>query len=414
MTTSYRQLVESADQLRERTLEKTLRGQMGRFDITMWARALDLVNRHITIDGTVVDTAAKAYYELGHHLVATLKWPEDAISVIPQGSSSTQTLIASPTRAKFDIDAVCEVDLSRVEARSPMQFFEEIGRAFEGWETEAKNRCWRIDYTNEQFYIDFTPAVPLSKIPAAVREQVRLQPTTRYHETALAVVDRPTKSWKTSNPRGFAAWINDQAQRRVLRMSLVEQEILAKRADVAPVLEQEVPLSDTLRVAIRLFKRHRDMAVRRNLLKSDAAPISVIIATLLTQCYEGMADSQRQFDHPIELLLALAETIPHMIENRSGQYWIANPTVDGENFAERWNEDNGERYASFHMWRTLLANDLLTILAATDPDTIRQRVQTVFGCTGADPDDGGVHPLGLLAPAQPKSAPPARPGRGLA
>ncbi|HJW56936.1 MAG TPA: nucleotidyltransferase [Burkholderiaceae bacterium] len=414
MALTYRQLVESADQLREHTLEKALRGQMERFDLAMWAQALDLVNRHITIDEGVVDNAATAYSELGNHLVATLKWPEDAISVLPQGSSSTQTLIAPPTRAKFDIDAVCEVDLSRIEARDPMQFFDEVGGALKGWDIEEKNRCWRVQYTNEPFYIDFTPAVPLSKIPAAIRAQVRLRPATRYQETALAVVDRPTKSWKTSNPRGFAAWINDQARRRVLRMSLVEHDIVAKRADVDPIPEQEVPLSDTLRVAIRLFKRHRDMAVRRNLVTSDTAPISVIIVTLLTQCYEGLADSQRQFDHPIELLLALAETIPHMIENSNGQYWIANPTVEGENFAERWNGDNGERYKSFRRWCQILTNDLLTILSATDPDTIRQRVQTVFGCTGADPDSGGVRTLGLLAPAQPKSAPAARPGRGLA
>jgi len=414
MTTTYRQLVESADRLREHTLEKALRSQLERSDVAMWARALHLVNRHITIDEKIVEFAAQAYYELGHHLVTALKWPEDAISVLPQGSASTQTLIASPTRAKFDIDAVCEVDLSRVEARDPMQFFDEVGRALKDWALEAKNRCWRIEYTNEPFYIDFTPAVPLSKIPVAVREQVRLRPSTRYHETALAVVDRPTQSWKTSNPRGFAAWINDQAQRRVLRMSFVEQEILAKRADVDPVPEQEVPLSDTLRVAIRLFKRHRDMAIRRNHLTSDAAPISVTIVTLLTQCYEGMADSQRQFDHPIELLLTLAETIPHMVENRNGQYWIANPTVDGENFAERWNNDNGERYLSFRRWCKLLENDLLTILAATDADTIRQRIQTVFGCTGADSNGDSILPLGLLAPSRPKSAPPARPGQGLA
>lgn len=412
-TTTYGRLIETADHQRKRTLEKALREHFGRPEMEIWAKALDMVNRYITIDGDVFEKAADEYEELGRHLVEALKWPTDAISVHPQGSSRTRTLIASPTRAKFDIDAVCGVDLSRIEAQDPMQFFEDVGSALANHNAEEKNRCWRVHYTNERFYIDFTPAVPLATIPTAVRAHVRYTANAKYAATALAVVDRPTGTWKTSNPAGFSQWVNDQASRPVLRMALMEKAILDGRADVAPVPVQEVALSDTLRVAIRLFKRHRDMAMKRGLLNSEYAPISVVIVTLLTSCYEGMADQGRMFDHPIELLLSLVEYIPHLIQQRNGEYWIPNPTVDGENFAERWNDDRGMRFNEFHSWCRVLVNDLLTIMAATSEDKVRERMQTVFGCTGADADDGsGVK--GLLAVKRPEYVPAARPGRGLA
>ena len=411
--TNYGRLVETADQKRERILEKALSDHFGRPEMEIWARALDMVNRHITVDGKVFNEAADEYTDLAQHLVDKLKWPEDAIAVSPQGSTNTQTLIKSPTRQKFDIDAVCTVDLNRVEAQEPMKFFEEVGRALEDYSAEDKPRCWRVHYTNRPFYIDFTPAVPLSTISPAMRAHVRYAPTAKYQATALAVVDCPTGTWKTSNPKGFAQWVNDQASRKVLRIAL-EEEVLAKRADIVPVPVQEVPLTDTLRVAIRLFKRHRDMAIKRGHLNADYAPISVIIVTLLTSCYEGMADRHQSFNHPIELLLALAEYMPHLIETRDGKYWIPNPTVDGENFAEKWNDDYDMRAKEFRKWCGLLVNDLVTILAATNADTVRERVQVVFGCTGADTDDRSARPLGLLAAKKPDNVPAARSGKGLA
>lgn len=411
--TKYGRLVETADHNRERTLEKALREHFGRPEMEIWAKALHMVNSHITIDGEVFNEAAEEYNELGRHLVEKLKWPTDAIVVSPQGSTNTQTLIAYPTRAKFDIDAICTVDLTRVEAEDPMEFFEHVGTALADRAPEEKNRCWRVHYTNRPFYIDFTPAVPLSTIPARMRPSVRYAATGKYQATALAVVDCPSGTWKTSNPAGFSQWVNEQASRRVLRMAL-DEAALAKRAEVLPVPSQEVPLSDTLRVAIRLFKRHRDMAMKRGLLNADYAPISVVIVTLLTSCYEGMADQNRSFDHPMELLLALAEYMPHLVEIRGGQHWIANPTVDGENFAEKWNEDNGMRFKEFRKWCSLLVNDLVTILAATTSDKVQERVQTVFGCTGADTDEDGYTPRGLLAAKKPENVPSVRPGRGLA
>lgn len=412
--TKYIHLVESASTLRSHTLQKRLSEHTSPDSRALWARELDIVNKHITVDKDLVDEAAKAYEDLGNLLVEKLNWEKDAITVSPQGSTSTQTLIAAPTSEKFDIDAVCQVDIARIHAEDPMAFFEEVGRALESKNAEEKNRCWRVHYTGKRFYIDFTPAVPLAAVPDNVRNAVRYRPVSKYAATALAVVDRPSKQWKTSNPAGMVAWITEQAGRQLLVQVTLENVIVAKRGDVEPVPHQEVPLSDTLRVAIRLFKRHRDMAVKRNLVIAEYSPISIIITTLLTQCYEGLADEGRRYLHPIELLADLVELLPNMIESRNGEYWIANPTVDGENFAERWNGDNSQRINAFKGWCFLLAKDLAHILSSVNPSEVRERVQETFGCVGAGGPTAGPGPAGWLTSAAPTVVSPVRPTRGLA
>jgi hypothetical protein len=378
------------------------------------AQELDAINRHITVNPDEFEVAASDYNDIAERLVEKLHWPNEAIRIIPQGSSSTKTLIRSPDSSKFDIDAVCAVDISKIEAIDPMAFFEKIGDAIDDWDPDAKKRCWRIEFPNRRYYIEFTPSVPLTTIPADAATDIFFLPSDRYRDTALAVVDTPTHRWKTSNPEGFSNWVSDQAKRPILFSLLLEmaaaREALASDS-VAPVPEQEVPLSDTLRVAIRLLKRHRDMSVRRGYFDAELKPISVIIVTLLTQCYEGLADIAARYEHPIELLVDLAELMPGIIESRSGEYWIANPTVEGENFAEKWNI-NQKLKDVFDSWCKLLINDLQSILSAPDERSLRERMRKVFGCSGAT---GTVPPTGGgLASKTPSRVYAAPPTKGLA
>ena len=219
----------------------------------------------------------------------------------------------------------------------------------------------------------------------------------------LLPVDTPTKGWKTSNPKGITSWVDDQAKRTLIRIQMVEDFAKSMSESVSSVPDQEVPLSDTLRVAIRLFKRHRDMAIQRNNIEKEFKPISVIIVTLLTQCFEGLADLGKMYSHPMELLIDLTELMPGMIEKRNGEYWVANPTVEGENFAEKWNEDKGKRCESFDNWCGLLISDMQSILKLQGEKDIRDRIKYVFGSTGAEPSPKG--PVGL-SPAKPDRIPP--------
>lgn len=370
-----------------------------------WAKALNEANVHITVRQDEIEAAKGAYQEVAEHLAARLSWPPEAISILPQGSASTRTLIRSPNGGeKFDIDAVCQVDITRVEATDPMMFFESIGQALVELEAQAKRRCWYIPFPRQPFYLEFTPSVPLQSVTAQTLYAMSPRySASRYAYTALAVVDTPTKSWKTSNPAGISTWVNDTAKRPLIRSVAMEVFVNDRAlASVAPVPDQAVEISDTLRVAIRLFKRHRDMCVRRGIIEAETKPISIIIVTLLTSCYEGLADLNRSFEHPIELLAELAALLPHLILRLDGKYRVDNPTVEGENFAEKWNDDDGERYRSFMIWCETLSADLKTILALTDPNAISKRVREVFGIPA--PTHGGSS-LPTLQPPAPRATP---------
>jgi len=410
---NYSQLVASAKANRRKRVfsdEFLLFEQLNRErnDLSLWASELDVVNKHITIDQDTIDGAIESYQELAEHLVEKLHWSPDDIKVFPQGSSSTQTLINTPGRDNFDIDAVCQVDISRVDANDPMAFYQKIGDALDKYDPDAKRRCWTINFSGRKYYIEFTPSVPLSTVPRTVVESFKLQASAKdYEDTALAVVDTPSESWKTSNPEGFTNWVSAQTEKSLLRLSFSDSRNYSLNSSISPVPEQSISLSDTLRVAIRLFKRHRDMAVRRGFIVKEAKPISVIIVTLLTQCYEGLSDLGATYDEPIFLLMELAELLPGMIEIRDGEYWVANPTVEGENFAEKWNDDHGQRKQSFDNWCSLLVIDLQRIMKEQDESAIRKRMREVFGYSAAS-----TPPPRGLAPQKPTIVPqpPAKTG----
>lgn len=376
-----------------------------------WMLALHDVNQHITVPQNEIDAATQAYTGVAKHLLQELHWPDDAINVLPQGSASTQTLIRSPDNAKFDIDAVCQVDISRITAKDPVTFFSTIGNAMRKFSATPKKRCWNIAFNGEPFYLEFTPSVPLEKVPAAVLSSMapRFLPAAEYLGTALAVVDNPTKQWKTSNPAGLTKWVDDIAKLQLIRKVTMEAAF-DKAAGVSPVPDQDVEITDTLRIAIRLFKRHRDMCVRRNQIEKDFKPISIIIVTLLTKCYAGLVDLGRIYEHPMQLLADLAELMPGMVYMENDEFRVDNPTVSGENFAERWNEDDGERNEAFIIWCEILAADMRTILATHDEQEIQRCVRKVFGC---EPDcsvpsgsggSGGASPVRRPPPPAPRTS----------
>ncbi|MGL4318440.1 MAG: hypothetical protein ACRCTL_17715 [Pseudomonas sp.] len=388
--------------------------------LSPWEKALSDANQHITVKPEEIEAAADGYHQVAQLLVNKLHWPDSAIKIKPQGSASTKTLIRSPNGGeKFDIDAVCEVDINRIDAHEPMKFFESVGQALQSLGAERKKRCWNIPFNSHPFYLEFTPSVPLATVPResvdAMKPRYRSAPG--YDSTALAVVDTPTKLWKTSNPDGMTQWVEDTSKTALILKATMEAYAQdQRRADVAPVPGQEVEITDTLRVAIRLFKRHRDMCVRRELIDKEFKPISIIIVTLLTSCYEGLAQEGVAFNHPVEVLEMLARLLPEMIDRVGDEYRVDNPTVDGENFAEKWNQDNGERKNAFNTWCKKLQADLKAILALKDPAEIVSRVREVFGIPAPTTGGNGHGTPGGNShrPVQRPAAPSKIPVRGLA
>ena len=400
----YASLIQKAERGHKRILMESLTSLGKSLDFTeprsvtrgfsLWVRELAAVNDHITVKDEDIEAAKAAYHGLAYHLVRTLRWDDEDIRVFPQGSACTRTLIRSPFGGeKFDVDAVCAVNLARVDARNPMGFFETVGRVMERYAPEAKKRCWRLNFPNAPFYLEFTPSTPLNTVSAPFLESLTAQyrPVADYRATALAVVDTPEKRWKPSNPEGMSQWVNDIADLPLLQATYFAEAALRK-AQIEPVPDQEPDIADTLRLAIRLFKRHRDMCAWRGVIKKEFQPISIILVTLVTSCYAGLYQLGHRYSHPIKLLADMVDLLPSMIDMRGEAYWVANPTVDGENFAEKWNEDHGERYRAFTVWCDTLLADLVGILAESNPQQIRKRMRDVFGV----PDDAGT-PSGLYA-----------------
>jgi hypothetical protein len=284
------------------------------------------------------------------------------------------------------------VDISHIAALNPINFFHTIGETLIEYSAKPKKRCWNINFNNKSFYLEFTPSVPLQIVPSMTLDSVvsHFRPEPEYIDTALAVVDTPTQKWKTSNPAGLTKWVDDIAKKQLIRHMSMDSVALCEATNVAPVPDQDVEITDTLRIAIRLFKRHRDMCARRGLFESDFKPISIIIVTLLTRCYGGMADLGRTYDHPVLLLQELAELMPGIVDVIYGKYHVDNPTVHGENFAERWNADDGElRKAAFFTWCEVLASDMSLILAAKSDDDLKRIVREVFGCPPESSEPSG-------------------------
>ncbi|CAB3906156.1 hypothetical protein LMG26684_04860 [Achromobacter mucicolens] len=377
-----------------------------------YAHALSLVNDHITVKDDVIAEASTAYEEIANLLVDKLNWERADIKIYPQGSASTKTLIRTVGNRNFDIDAVCEVDISTDEALDPMAFFESIGAALKGLDAIGRRRCWTVNYAGKHFYIDFTPSVPLTTVPLTERQSRGLKRAEHeFLATALAVVDTPSENWKTSNPVGIRDWVNRASERQIV-LQLQLEAINKAQASIEPISSQSVEVEETLRVAIRLFKRHRDMCVYRGHLELEYQPISIILVTLLTTCYEGLADLIQEnaispFPHVVDALIAIANLLPEMIPRYpNGDYYLDNPTVVDENFAERWNTDEGQRAEAFRRWCTILRDDLQKIVAQTDAAKITSTTLEVFGCVNADRPKGGNGNPGLgLVPPTPKAAP---------
>lgn len=385
-----------------------------------YAHSLSVVNDHITAKQEVIDEASAAYEDIAYRLVSKLGWPREAIKIFPQGSASTKTLIRTIGNLKFDIDAVCEVDISKTEAQDPMAFFDAIGTALNGLDAKPKRRCWTINIVYKGFYLEFTPSIPLTTVSLTERQLRGLkQAEPEFVSTALAVVDVPSKNWKTSNPAGIRDWVN-RASHRTIVWEPVTEAFDSLRASVEPVATQSVEIEEILRVAIRLFKRHRDICVYRGYLVSETQPISIILVTLLTTCYEGLADliedgARPPFVHVVDALIALAELLPDMIPHYPDLgYYLANPTVVDENFAERWNNDEGERAEAFRTWCGLLQADLEAIAALSDPEKIMEKTLDVFGCSAAGSSNGGNGNSSSGQRVIPSAPSPAPRTRGLA
>ena len=346
-----------------------------RNELQQWEDLIAKLLQRLELDPTDRARAEADYTKLADRLAEKLSIPRHDVHIFPQGSMRTQTTISQRYPVNFDLDLMVKLTGPKYNSPDPEVMFQAFGKALEGNESVTgtptpKRRCWRLSYPGKPYYFDLTPAV---------RDQ------TGRAGSSLSVRDPDTR-WAPSNPEEFADWFCTHAAFRFPFQLARRKLAVEARSTVTPLPSEEVGLDDILRRAVQLMKLHRDTDYwGADDKKKEAMPISVIIVTLATKAYADLlAHRSGEFSSPIEVVLALVEAMPTYIEGGQSYWRVENPKLAGENFADKWNTDNGARRAEFMRWHTKLERDLEALLHQSNRAPSEDKIRGVFGPAGLE------------------------------
>ena len=273
--------------------------------------------------------------------------------IFPQGSFILGTVVRPIVGTEYDIDLVARRDLlktsiTRADLKAgvgaTLAGFVESRRGVAGAPSRLAEgrRCWTLGYTDQGFHMDVLPAIPDDDPDSP---------------TAILLPDRELIEWQHSDPIAYAAWFIQRAERQLLL-----KEARAYVLDV-PRFGPRQPLQR----AVQVLKRHRDMHFGDDI---DATPPSILITTLAALAYTDENDI-------LEVVIRIAATMERLIENRAGVWWVANPVVPQENFADKW-ATHPQRRTRFLEWLHKLQRDLADLQSDTLPHAI-QRLCPMLG-----------------------------------
>lgn len=330
---------------------------------------LSRIADELNISPTMQEKAVSSYQSVG-------KWIGDGldydVEIMPQGSMNLGTVVRpiDDSDDGYDMDLVCL--LKNGQYLTLRQIKNLVGDRLkehaiykEKLDKEGK-RCWTMNY--DGFHMDILPCV--SKDGSFIKP----------YRTAIKLTHKnEAREYEPrySNPYQYRLWFED----RMKDILLVEKRAFAAKAqteiDKVPTYKIRTPLQKT----IQLLKRHRDICFQQN---GDDAPISIIITTLAAKAYSGETDLY-------EALCNILKRIPENIECRDGVYWVENPVMSEENFADKWNQIASKRTAFFN-WLARARREIVdNPLACFGTDEIAKR----FGdCLGEAPVNRAVKAMG--------------------
>ncbi|MFM0718235.1 nucleotidyltransferase [Paraburkholderia strydomiana] len=356
------------------TLSKRLAAALdARAETQQWEQLIAKLLRRLELDPVDRARAVADYETVADRLAEKLSIPRHDVHIFPQGSMRTQTTISQRHPVKFDLDLVVKLTGPKYNSPDPEAMFEAFGKALEGneaitGEPEGKRRCWRLQFPGKPYYFDLTPSV---------RDQ------TGREGSSLSVRDPDTR-WAPSNPEEFADWFCTHATKRFEFQALLMKATMDARATVTPLPDEEIGLDDILRRTLQLMKLHRDTMYWDDP-KKDLMPISVIIVTLATKAYADLHATRRTgFSSPIELVLALVEAMPSYIQRDHTGWRVENPKLQSENFADKWNSDEGARAREFQRWHARLESDIDALLHQSHRAPSEDKIRTMFGTAGLE------------------------------
>jgi hypothetical protein len=260
--------------------------------------------------------------------------------IYPQGSFRLETTVKPIGKNEFDIDLVFYTPNVSADMITPERLKELVGNRLKEHDTYKKmltplNRGWCINYANE-FHLDVTPSLDNHFEP---------------HNESELVADKKLERYTPTNPEGYAKWFDYIASMQPILKSTKElfesRNMMIATEDAATVTElpEHNPNKPLLKRFIQIFKRYRDIMFDGK----DDAPISIIITTLATKSYLRCIQNN-SYDNEYALMTDTLKYMKQFIENHNG-YWIENPTVNGENFAEKWNYKPIKKQ-NFDSWHT--------------------------------------------------------------
>lgn len=317
---------------------------------------LSQIADELNITPTMLDKAVKSYTAVGTWLSDGI--PYD-VKITPQGSMNLGTVIRPISeKDEYDVDLVCllkngsTLPLNRIKSL--------VGDRLKAHGTyrymleEEGKRCWTMQY--DEFHMDILPCVP--------KDMYYAEP----HRTAIKLTHKNEHGdyeARFSDPYAYHMWFEER-MKEVLHF---EKGNYAARNNVdiakVPTYKVRTPLQKT----IQLLKRHRDILFQDN---DEDAPISIIITTLAALAYNGEVNVY-------EALRNIVDKMPQFIEKRGGKYWIANPVMHEENFADKWNEVPSKSIA-FMYWLQKVKKDLITDpLGCFGQDNIANQYKRVLG-----------------------------------
>ncbi len=269
--------------------------------------------------------------------------------VYSQGSFRLGTIIRPISDAdEFDIDLVCRLTFSKE------QITQEKLKALIGARLREKyarylkesRRCWTLEF--QGFHIDILPAIPNAEA----------------EPNGILITDTELYRWQFSNPIDYSEWFK---QCQIVQFEL-ERQVMAKayKSDVEAIPESSV--KTPLQRGVQLLKRHRDIYFEND---PEDQPISIIITTLAAKSYDNDGDL-------VSTMSKLVSDMNNHIEVRDGVAWVANPTDDKENFADKW-QQYPQRRIKFAEWLQQVEQDIAVFAKGTGIQSLGAQLEKGFG-----------------------------------
>ena len=266
------------------------------------------------------------------------------IHIYSQGSVGLGTVVKPVGRDDFDVDAVCQLDNTAtcLKAEGLKQLVGDRlkeNKSLDYHLDEEGKRCWTLIYND--YHLDVLPSVD----------------TDDDYILATNKDENGAYSYVRTNPLGYRKWFLNIAN-KYNRMLFDNAKI-----DKLPEYVHKTPLQK----AVQLLKQHRNM-----MFKGDKdKPISIIITTLCALTYEK---GSNVFEALEEFINDYAK---HIHRDQKG-YLIENPTVRGENFAEKWNS-NPTKKAAFDKWIDQFKEVFSKLMNSKSIDDFLQTGKEMFG-----------------------------------